>query len=58
MPWSVSHCSALASVWFDTMKSRHASAAATSTCAFPAASLASCTASPGRSRVFDGMHAQ
>ena len=58
MPWSVSHFSALVSVWFETMKSRQASAAATSTCALAAASFASCTASPGRSRVLDGMHAQ
>ena len=58
MPRSVSHFSALASVWFETMKSRHASAAATSTCALAAASFASWTASPGRSSVFDGMHAQ
>ena len=33
-------------------------AAATSTRALAAASFASCTASPGRSRVLDGMHAQ
>ena len=39
MPWSVSHFSALVSVWFDTMKSRQASAAATSTSALAAASL-------------------
>ena len=58
MPWSVSHFSALVSLWFETMKSRHASAAATSTSALAAASLAWCTASPGRSSVLDGMHAQ
>ena len=58
MPRSVSHFSALVSVWFETMKSRHASAAATSTCALAAASLAAWAASPGRSRVLDGMHAQ
>ncbi len=40
------------------MKSRQASAAATSTSAVAATSLASCTASPGRSRVLDGMQAQ
>ena len=58
MPRSVSHVSALASVWFETMKSRHASAASTSTCALPAASFAACAASPGRRSVFDGMQAQ
>ena len=40
------------------MKSRQASAASTSTSAVAAASRAACTASPGRSSVFDGMHAQ
>ena len=40
------------------MKSRHASAASTSTSPLAAASRAPCTASPGRSSVFDGMHAQ
>ena len=40
------------------MKSRHASAAATSTCALAPASHAPCTASPGRNNDFDGMHAQ
>ena len=40
------------------MKSRQASAASTSTSAVAAASRAPCTASPGRSSVFDGMHAQ
>ena len=40
------------------MKSRQASAAATSTSALAAASRAPCTASPGRSSVFDGMQAQ
>ena len=40
------------------MKSRHASAASTSTSALAAALRAPFTASPGRSRVFDGMHAQ
>jgi hypothetical protein len=39
------------------MKSRHASAASTSTSAVAAASRASLTASPGRSSVFEGMHA-
>ena len=58
MPLSVSHCAALVSVWLDTMKSRQASAASTSTSALAAASFASCTASPGRSSVLDGMHAQ
>ena len=40
------------------MKSRQASAAATSTCAVAATSRAWCTASPGRSSVLDGMQAQ
>ena len=40
------------------MKSRQASAASTSTSAVAAASRAACTASPGRSSVFDGMQAQ
>src|SRR6478672_3820858 len=40
------------------MKSRHPSAASTSTCAGAAASFAAWAASPGRSSVFDGMHAQ
>jgi hypothetical protein len=40
------------------MKSRQASAASTSTSAVAAASRAPCTASPGRSSVLDGMHAQ
>ena len=40
------------------MKSRQASAASTSTSAVAAASRAPWTASPGRSSVFDGMHAQ
>src|SRR5215475_13918151 len=40
------------------MKSRHASAALTSTSAVAAASQAPCTASPGRSNVFDGIQAQ
>src|SRR5215468_4119254 len=40
------------------MKSRQASAAATSTCAVAPASRAPCTASPGRSKDFEGMHAQ
>src|SRR5690349_14879545 len=40
------------------MKSRHASAACGSTRALAAASFASCAASPGRSRVLDGMQAQ
>ena len=40
------------------MKSRQASAASTSTCALAAASRAAWTASPGRSSVLDGMHAQ
>jgi len=40
------------------MKSRHASAAATSTCAVAAAPFAPCAASPGRSSVLDGMQAQ
>ena len=40
------------------MKSRQASAASTSTVAGAAASFAACAASPGRSSVFDGMHAQ
>ena len=40
------------------MKSRQASAASTSTCAGAAASFAACAASPGRSSVLDGMHAQ
>ena len=39
------------------MKSRHANAASASTSALPAASFAPFTASPGRSSVFDGMHA-
>jgi hypothetical protein len=42
----------------ETMKSRQASAAGTSTSAFAAASRAACAASPGRSSVLDGMHAQ
>jgi transcriptional regulator with XRE-family HTH domain len=42
----------------EVMKSRHASAAATSTCALAPTSRAACTASPGRSSVLDGMHAQ
>ena len=40
------------------MKSRHASAASISTFANTAASFAACAASPGRSSVLDGMHAQ
>src|SRR5215471_5191421 len=40
------------------MKSRHARAASTSTVACAAASFAACAASPGRSSVFDGTHAQ
>jgi hypothetical protein len=40
------------------MKLRQASAASTSTSALAAASRAPWTASPGRSNVFDGMHAQ
>jgi hypothetical protein len=53
-----SHCSWPASEWSETMKSRHANAASTSTCALAAASRAACAASPGRSSVLDGMHAQ
>ena len=40
------------------MKSRHASAAGTSTSALPTASRAPATASPGRSNVFEGMQPQ
>ena len=40
------------------MKSRQSSAACTSTSALAPASRAPCTASPGRSSAFDGMHAQ
>ena len=40
------------------MKSRQSSAACTSTSALAPASRAPCTASPGRSSDFDGMHAQ
>ena len=58
MPWSASQRSCPASDQFDTMKSRQASAACTSTCALAPASRAPCTASPGRSSVLDGMHAQ
>ena len=39
------------------MKSRHANAASTSTSALASASRAPCTASPGRSSVFDGIQA-
>ncbi len=42
----------------ETMKSRQSSAACTSTSALAPASRALCTASPGRSSDFDGMHAQ
>jgi len=40
------------------MKSRRASADSTSTSACAAASFAAWAASPGRSSVFDGTHAQ
>src|SRR4051795_12788698 len=40
------------------MKSRQASTASTSTSAVAAASRAPCTASPGRSKVLEGMQAQ
>ena len=39
------------------MKSRHANVLSTSTSAVASASRAARTASPGRSSVFDGMHA-
>ena len=42
----------------ETMKSRQASAASTSTSPLAAASRASCTASPGRNSALDGMQAQ
>ena len=58
MPLDASQRSWPASVWFETMKSRQASTASTSTSALEAASRAPCTASPGRSSVLDGMHAQ
>ena len=58
MPRSVSHCSAPASVWFDTMKSRQASAAATSTSRSRPRRSPRGRPRPGRSSVFDGMHAQ
>ena len=58
MPLLFSQLSCPASDQLETMKSRHASAAWTSTSAVAVASRAACTASPGRSRVFDGMHAQ
>ena len=58
MPRVVSHFSCPASDQLETMKSRQASAASTSTSAVAAASRAPCTASPGRSSVLDGMHAQ
>src|SRR3954453_11321197 len=58
MPWSASHFSCPLSEYDDTMKSRHASTSVTSTVAVAAASFAACAASPGRSNVLDGMHAQ
>jgi hypothetical protein len=48
---------ACGSVKFETMKSRQASAASTSTSALAAASRAPWTASLGRSSVLDGMQA-
>jgi len=42
----------------ETVKSRQASAASLSTSAVAVAPRAPWTASPGRSRVFDGMHVQ
>ena len=63
MPVSSSHLAWLPSLKSLTMKSRHDSAAFVSivpvtASAAPGASRASATASPGRSSVFDGMHAQ
>jgi hypothetical protein len=58
MPLSASQRSCPASDQLDTMKSRQASAASTSTSAVAPASRAACTASPGRSSVFDGVQAQ
>ena len=57
MPLSASQRSWPASEYFETMKSRQASAASTSTSAVDTASRAPWTASPGRSNVFDGMQA-
>ena len=58
MPFSDSHRSWPASDQPETMKSRHANAAWTSTSALAAASRAPLTASPGRNSVFEGMQAQ
>ncbi len=58
MPFSSSQPAAPASEWSETMKSRHANAASRSSSALAVASRAACTASPGRSSVLDGMHAQ
>jgi hypothetical protein len=58
MPLSSSHFAALVSFQSETMKSRQASVRSTSISAVASASRAACTASPGRSSVFDGMHAQ
>ena len=58
MPRLVSHFAAPASDQFETMKSRHASAAVTSTWAVAAALRAPFTASPGRSSDLDGIQAQ
>ncbi len=58
MPWSASQVASPVSCHSETMKSRQASAASTSTSALAAAWRAAATASPGRSRDFDGMQAQ
>ena len=63
MPFERSHASFAASSQFAVMKSRHSKAAAVSSspltaCAAPGASRAAWSASPGRSRVLDGIHAQ